>query len=73
MTPEQLMNDIRASNLQVVVTDKKLGMATMGYELAIVEARNMDADKYRAEIHALTDILLDHKASVLMLTRMLAQ
>lgn len=68
-----MLAQIRDANYQIIITDKKCSIAMQQYELAISECRNLGADKLRAEIHVFMDILLDHKASVIMLTRMMVQ
>lgn len=63
---------MKRANTDYLLADKRFSIAMQTFELKIMECDNLAADKCRAEIHALTDMMLDYKASILMLAGMLS-
>lgn len=71
MTPEEINERLRAIVIEGAVAVNRYQAAKLAFDAACLEENGHEADKHRAELHALLDVMLDGSSSTLSLTKLL--
>lgn len=64
MTPVEAQSKIAAAQRRVAAAQLQMEGVRKFYDAALMELDNVGADKYRAQMHALLDIVLDSTAVI---------
>lgn len=71
MTHNEINERLRQIAIEGAVAVNRYQAAKLAFDAACLEENGYDADKYRAELHTLLDVMLDGSATTLSLTKLL--
>ncbi len=71
MTPEEITERLHAITIEGAVAVNRYQASKLAFDAACLEDNGLEADKHRAELHSILDVMLDGAAATLSLTKIL--